>query len=219
MAIEIPDEEWRVSTLTIESAARVLADPRAYAEEARLHAALTHLRANAQVAWVDAPGYRPFWAITKHADVTEIERSNVLFTNSPRPVLGTAESDALHENAGVSTLIHLDGEQHRKVQAIAADWFRPKAMRAMKTRIDELAKGYVDDMLAAGGAAAPDFGGTDRIARTPRHHVRRRAQASSDSVSADGRLNGNAVPVRHLFKRESRSTVNSVFRVTIVARA
>ena len=36
------------------------------------------------------------------------------------------------------------------VRAIGADWFRPKAMRAMKVRVDELAKRYVDQMLAAG---------------------------------------------------------------------
>lgn len=140
-----------MSAQTIDDAARVLADPRAYTDEARLHAALSHLRATAPVAWVDAPGYRPFWAITKHADITEIERSNALFTNSPRPLLGTAESDEAHAGAGVVSLIHMDGEQHRKVRAIAADWFKPKAMRAMKARIDALAERHVDKMLAAGG--------------------------------------------------------------------
>jgi cytochrome P450 len=36
------------------------------------------------------------------------------------------------------------------VRAIVADWFRPKAMRALKVRVDELAKIYVDRMLGAG---------------------------------------------------------------------
>jgi cytochrome P450 len=36
------------------------------------------------------------------------------------------------------------------VRAIGADWFRPKAMRALKVRVDELAKIYVDKMMAAG---------------------------------------------------------------------
>src|SRR3954451_22673846 len=102
-----------MSTPTVDAAARVLADPTAYADESRLHAALTQLRAHAPVAWVDAPGYRPFWAITRHADVTEIERANGVFANSPRPILGTAESDEVHAGSGVSSLVHLDGEQHR----------------------------------------------------------------------------------------------------------
>ena len=139
-----------MSTPTMDEAAKVLADPQAYADEAKLHAALTHLRANAPVSRVEVPNYRPFWAITKHADVMDIERNNALFTNWPRPVLTTAEGDELQAAAGVRTLIHLDDPQHRVVRAIGADWFRPKAMRAMKVRVDELAKNYVDKMMAVG---------------------------------------------------------------------
>ena len=139
-----------MGTRVIDEAASVFADPSAYADEAALHATLTHLRANAPVSWVDVPNYRPFWAITRHADIMEIERANTLFTNWPRPVLVTAEGDEIQAGMGVRTLIHLDDPQHRVVRAIGADWFRPKAMRALKVRVDELAKIYVDEMLAAG---------------------------------------------------------------------
>ena len=139
-----------MTTPTMDDAAKVLADPLAYADEPKLHAALTHLRANAPVSWVEVPNYRPFWAITKHADIMDIERDNVLFTNWPRPVLTTTEGDELQANAGVRTLIHLDDPQHRVVRAIGADWFRPKAMRALKVRVDELARNYVDKMMAVG---------------------------------------------------------------------
>jgi cytochrome P450 len=139
-----------MSTPTMDEAAKVLADPLAYADEPKLHAALAHLRANAPVSWVEVPNYRPFWAISKHADIMDIERDNVLFTNWPRPVLTTVEGDELQAAAGVRTLIHLDDPQHRVVRAIGADWFRPKAMRALKVRVDELAKIYVDKMMAVG---------------------------------------------------------------------
>ena len=82
-----------MSTPTMDDAAKVLADPTAYADDARLHAALTHLRANEPVAWVDNPPYRPFWAITKHADIMAIERDNNLFISEPRPLLATAAAD------------------------------------------------------------------------------------------------------------------------------
>jgi hypothetical protein len=134
----------------VDEAARLLADPLAYTDEQRLHAALTHLRAHAPVSWVEVPNYRPFWVITKHADIMDIERENMLFTNWPRPVLATVEGDELQAAAGVRTLIHMDDPQHRVVRAIGADWFRPKAMRALKVRVDELAKIYVDKMMAAG---------------------------------------------------------------------
>jgi cytochrome P450 len=138
-----------VSTTTTDDDARLLTDPLAYTDERRLHAALTHLRATAPVSWVEVDGYRPFWAITKHADIMDIERNNTLFTNWPRPVLTTAEGDEIQAAMGVRTLIHLDDPQHRVVRAIGSDWFRPKAMRALKVRVDELAKIYVDKMMAA----------------------------------------------------------------------
>src|ERR1700739_4268744 len=138
-----------MSAPTVDDAAKVFADPLAYTDEQRLHAALTHLRRNAPVSWVEVPHYRPFWAITKHSDIMDIERENMLFTNWPRPVLTTAAGDEQQGAAGVRTLIHMDDPQHRVVRAIGSDWFRPKAMRALKVRVDELAKIYVDNMMAA----------------------------------------------------------------------
>jgi len=132
-------------------AAGVFADPSAYADEPKLHAALSFLRANAPVSKVDVPGYKPFWAITKHDDVMAIERANTLFTNSPRPVLMTAEADEHQAALGISTLIHMDDPRHRLVRAIGADWFRPKAMRDLRVRVDELARRYVDRMVELGG--------------------------------------------------------------------
>jgi cytochrome P450 len=144
-----------MSMPTMDDAAKVLADPTAYADDARLHAALTHLRANNPVAWVDNPPYRPFWAITKHADIMAIERANDLFLSEPRPLLATAEADEVlkaqqEAGIGIRTLIHMDDPHHRRVRAIGADWFRPKAMRNLKVRVDELARRYVDTMRDIG---------------------------------------------------------------------
>jgi cytochrome P450 len=139
----------------MDNAGRVLAVPQSYVDESRLHAALAHLRAHAPVSWVDVEGYRPFWAITKHADVMDIERQNDLFTNDPRPILVATELDEKlradrEAGIGLSTLIHMDDPHHRDMRKIGADWFRPKAMRALKARCDELAKMYVDQMVERG---------------------------------------------------------------------
>ncbi|BBX26543.1 cytochrome P450 [Mycolicibacterium alvei] len=136
---------------TIDDVAKMFATPSAYADETSFHAALTHLRANAPVSWVEVPGYKPFWAITKYADIMAIERANDVFTNSPRPVLMTSENDDNQAAVGVRTLIHMDDPEHRVMRAIGADWFRPKAMRALKVRVDQLAKIHVDKLLEAGG--------------------------------------------------------------------
>jgi cytochrome P450 len=135
--------------------AKVLADPTAYADDERLHTALCHLRVNNPVAWVDNPPYRPFWAITKHDDIMAIERDNTLFISAPRPLLAPADREDLLKaqqdaGTGIRTLAHMDDPHHRKVRAIGADWFRPKAMRESKVRVDELARRYVDKMRENG---------------------------------------------------------------------
>jgi cytochrome P450 len=140
-----------VSAPTTVEAGKVFADPMAYTDESKLHAALSHLRSHGPVSRVEVPSYRPFWAITKHTDIMAIERDDMLFTNSPRPVLMTEEADEQQAAVGVKTLIHMDDPQHRVVRAVGADWFRPKAMRALKVRVDLLAKRFVDNMMTSGG--------------------------------------------------------------------
>ena len=99
-------------------AGRVLADPQAYTDERALHEALAHLRKEAPVSWVEVDGYRPFWAITKHTDIMDIERQNDLFTNFPRPLLAITEADDallrdIEAGTGLRTLIHMDDPHHR----------------------------------------------------------------------------------------------------------
>ncbi|MED7923179.1 cytochrome P450 [Nonomuraea sp. LP-02] len=145
------------TTLTsAEEAGRCLATPAAYTDEARLHEALTLLRRESPVRRVEADGYRPFWAVTRHADVLEIERDNALWLSAPRPVLRRAEVDAALEahrarGDGLKTLVHTDDPEHRALRAIGADWFSPKAMRELRARVQELARRYVDLLAEHGG--------------------------------------------------------------------
>lgn len=136
-------------------AAKALANPQAYTDEKKLHAKLAHLRKNAPVSWVEVDDYRPFWAVTKHADIMDIERQNDLFTNFPRPLLAITEADDalmrdLEAGTGLRTLIHMDDPHHRDVRKIGADWFRPKVLRQLKARCDELSKIWVDKMAEKG---------------------------------------------------------------------
>ncbi|GLW64417.1 cytochrome P450 [Actinomadura rubrobrunea] len=143
-------------TPSVEEAGLALADPTAYADDDRLHAALTVLRRHAPVHWVEAPGYDPFWAVTRHADIMAIERDHTLFLNEPRPLLATSEQDEINrrrreQGIALRTLVHIDDPDHRVLRAIGADWFRPRAMRALEPRVRELARRYVDRMVELGG--------------------------------------------------------------------
>jgi cytochrome P450 len=137
--------------MTTEQAGRMLADPLAYTDEARLHQALALLRREAPVQFVQAEGYKPFFAVTRHADIMAIERDSALWLSEPRAVLARL-APAAQAAPRVKTLVNMDDPDHRVKRAIAADWFRPKAMRALETRISELARRYVDRMAGYGGA-------------------------------------------------------------------
>jgi cytochrome P450 len=144
-----------VNALTVEDAAQLFVNPSSYTDEIALDAALAFLREKAPVVRVEHPSYRTFWALTRHADITEVLRNHELWRSEPRSVLQTAELDdaleAMREaGVGLRNLVHVDGAYHRVLRTIGAEWFRPKAMRSLKRRIDELAAHYVDFMAQAG---------------------------------------------------------------------
>ena len=139
-------------TMPVDEAGLALIDPAAYADMDRYHAAATVLRGHDPVHWVDGPDFRPFWAITRHADVTEIERNHEIFLNAPRPLLMPEAAERfMADNGGqLRTLIHMDDPDHKKQRAIGANWFTPRAMRRLQVRVDELARRYVDRMAELG---------------------------------------------------------------------
>ena len=74
-----------IDTAETSRAGLELVDPTASADDTRLHPALALLRAEDPVHWVDPlPAVNPFWAVTKHPDVLEIERQHELFRNVAR---------------------------------------------------------------------------------------------------------------------------------------
>lgn len=139
--------------LTIHDAAQVFTDPTAYADEPRFHAACSHLRREAPVCRVEAEGFNPFYAVTRHADVMEVERQQDIWLNAPRPLLGPKEADDQRAVSGdlLRTLIHMDAPDHPVYRHIAADWFLPKSLSRLEARMAELAKRYVDRLAEHGG--------------------------------------------------------------------
>lgn len=137
----------------IQQAGLVFVDPAAYADEPRFEAATALLRREDPVHLVEGEGFNPFWAITKHADVLDIEAKNQLFLNNPRPVLGTAEDDARRAAQGdmLRTLIHVDDPEHRQLRGVTAEWFLPKNLAKLEGQLAALAKRYVDKMVDLGG--------------------------------------------------------------------
>ncbi len=64
-----------------------IVSPEAYTDNETLLRSYARLRKERPVAWVDVEPYRPFWAVTKHADIIEVEKQHDLFINAPRLTL------------------------------------------------------------------------------------------------------------------------------------
>ena len=144
-----------MSVTNVSELTRVFVDPTAYAEEERFHAACRVLRREHPVARVESEEYRPFWAVTRYADVLDVERDHEHFRNAPRPLLAPAAVEALAERDStplLRTLIHMDDPDHKAFRGLTSSWFLPGKIRALEGRIRELAVRYVDHMADLGGS-------------------------------------------------------------------
>ena len=132
---------------------RIFAEPSAYADPVTWHATAARLRREAPICWVSVPDYPDFFAITKHADIMEIERNCDVFTNGPVPVLATRRDlDGRPADSLMKTLSEMDGDEHRAHRSLLVDWFKPGNVKRMSARVDELATRYVDLMADMDGA-------------------------------------------------------------------
>jgi len=140
------------------TAAASIADPAFYADPNNVDAVFTMLRRQAPVHWTEAEGYRPFWTVTKHADIKEIGRQPKLFLNEPRAVLvsiAVEEEIRRRSTTGrhiIRSLVRIDDPDHKVLRALTNDWFLPANLQKLRGRIEELARGVVDRMEGRDGA-------------------------------------------------------------------
>lgn len=137
--------------------AQTIVDPRAYADGKRVDEAFAWLRKEAPLDQAQPEGFDPFWVVTRHADILEVERQNDLFHNGDRSAtLTTIEADRkVREMMGgsphlVRSLVQMDNPDHMAYRRLTQGSFVPQNLRTLEARIREIAKGFVDHMLALG---------------------------------------------------------------------
>jgi cytochrome P450 len=134
--------------------ARTVVDPTAYAD-GRIHTAFAQLRREAPVGRIEVEGYDPFWAVTRHADIMEVERRSGDFSSGDGQVtLMSREAiarAAASEFQGPRTLVQLDGAEHLALRQLTQGWFMPQNLRRLEARIREIARSSIDRMAALGG--------------------------------------------------------------------
>ena len=148
-----PDREMSAAAKAV---AQQIVDPSIHADMPALDAAFAKLRAEDPVAWCEPEGFRPFWAITKHADIMEVSRQNALFTNGEREILSPHEMEKqTYGTLGgphlVKTLVQLDDPIHYKLRHLTLDWFTPHNVKTRDEAVRKIAKEFVDKMEDMGG--------------------------------------------------------------------
>ncbi|MBW2386706.1 MAG: cytochrome P450 [Deltaproteobacteria bacterium] len=116
------------------------------------------MRANDPVFWWDKTDGRPFWAITKHADITTIGKRPTQFLNAPRLTIEpTAERDPDREMAFPPTLIQLDPPKHGIYRRLISNRFTPRALKRFHHDIDQIGREIVEDLVSEGKEGECDF--------------------------------------------------------------
>jgi cytochrome P450 len=132
--------------MLIEDATSALVDPSAYAD-GRLERACDLLRRESPVHPVDRPGFRPFFALLKYEDIHSVERQGDLFHAGPRYKLLRAENEG---RLDARSLVSMDPPEHTEYRGLVSDWFHPRSIRALESRVRELARAAVDRMTGRG---------------------------------------------------------------------
>lgn len=143
--------------LTPADMAQLITNPRSFAEPQRVHDALAWLRANLPVSLAVTADFEPFWLITKHRDVMEIERQSGIFHNGDRSTVLIPEKmlraveHAVHSPHLTRSLVNMDGQEHRLFRSLTQSWFMPGNVKRLSDRIRSIARNHVDRMMRRGG--------------------------------------------------------------------
>lgn len=134
-----------------------LVDPAVHADEERIHQIFADLRAHDPVRWTEPEGYRPFWSLTRHADIMAASRANDVLVNSRRLNLMSRAQEAEAKAASgkydrmYRTIAHMDNPEHRKYRGVTRDWFMGRAVNALDDQVSVIANHFIDRMAERNG--------------------------------------------------------------------
>ena len=121
-----------------------LVDAERYGARGYPHDVWTRLRAEAPVARIEPPGYEPFWAITKHADVQYIAKEPLRFSSAGGITLRRAGAPL---PSATEILVLQDPPRHGPMRRVANPSFTPRGVRARRPDMDAIAVEILDGAL------------------------------------------------------------------------
>jgi cytochrome P450 len=134
-----------------------LVEPSRFAERGYPHEVWATLRAEAPVVFLEPEGYVSFWAVTKHADITDIASRPERFSSEHGLILGHPGAPAPPSEM----VVMLDPPRHGPLRRVAMPRFTPRAIRSRHVEIDRIAVQVLDDLVASGDE---EFDFVERVA-------------------------------------------------------
>ena len=132
-------------------------DPDLYAEHGYPHDVWERLRRDDPVHWWETTEGRPFWAITRHDDITELSVQPQLFVSNPRITILHRPEVEQQMGAFPDTLIQMDPPQHRVFRKLVSHRFKPAGFRVMHDDIERIGKEIVDALVQDSSSGECDF--------------------------------------------------------------
>ena len=137
--------------------ANTIVNPKSYADGKQVDDAFLWLRKNAPLAVSQPEGFNPFWTVTRHADIQEVERQNDIFHNGDTftTLTNIEGGEAVLKMTGgsphlVRSLVQMDNPDHFNYRKLTQAWFLPQNLRKLEGSIREIARGFVDRMASYG---------------------------------------------------------------------
>ncbi|WP_051792699.1 cytochrome P450 [Amycolatopsis jejuensis] len=128
-----------------------------YTRDGHPWAAFDRLRREAPAFWYHRPGFEPFWAITRHADIVAISQRPEIFSNTQRLRIADLdtvdrENDRRAARTGCpfdapSNMLAMDPPAHRANRRIASLQFTPRAVAKHEEVFRRLSEHYAEDLL------------------------------------------------------------------------
>ena len=133
-----------------------LVEPERHRRNGVPHEQLARLRAEAPVTYFEPPGFPPFWAVTKHADIVHVATRPHIFSNAKGITLDQGEEAAVSME-GFESLVMMDPPKHTKMRQVANKEFLRSAVRVRFNDIGQIARRIVDDAATGGEVVECDF--------------------------------------------------------------
>jgi cytochrome P450 len=119
------------------------------------HEQWSELRAQ-PLQYFEPEGFEPFWAVTRHADITEISSRPDDFCNGEGIVVLTQDQARQRENPAIpmlmKTIIEMDPPDHRMFRKVASGYFTPRGIEQLDEIVATSAKAVIDSLGAEGEA-------------------------------------------------------------------